>query len=162
MNLTDVLLSFGLIALIFRQIRPRPLDLWGLMWPVPLVLYAAVTNLRELPTGPSLSFALLLMGVGLLLGVACGITTQVYRQGPNVMAHATGIAVLLWLIGIGARLAFAFAAEHGAGEAIARFTVAHHLTMTAWVAGLVGMSLLEVVGRSSVLLWRRQVVGIDQ
>lgn len=161
MNLTDVLMSLGLIFLIVRQILPRPLDLWGLLWPVPLVLYMAYDNLHTLPSGPSLGFALLLGGIGIVLGVLCGSLTLVYRgQKGELLARATGVAVLFWVLGIGARLAFAFAAEHGGGPAIARFSEAHHLTEAAWVAGLLLMSLLEVVGRSGVLLWRRQHAGL--
>ena len=48
----------------------------------------------------------------------------------------------MWVAGVGARMAFAFAATHGAGPAIGRFSVAHHITGSgAWVAALVMMAL---------------------
>ena len=155
MRLADILITVGLVLLVLRQIRPRPLTVAGLLWPVPLVLYGAYDNLHAVPSGRSLAFALTLSCIGLLLGLACGLTTQVYCRSKEIMAHATGIAVFFWLAGMSARLIFAFSAGHGGAEMIARFSAAHQLGMTAWVAGLVGMSLMEVLGRSAVLLWRR-------
>lgn len=157
LNWTDVVVSLALIALVIRQLRPRPLTLPGLLWPVPLVLYAAYDNLQTLPTGPDLQFTCFLGTAGLGLGVLCGFLTRVYRwRGGALLAQATGLAAVLWVAGLGSRLAFAFLAEHGGGTALAHFSEQHRLTMTAWVAGLVLMSLLEVLGRSGVLLWRQQ------
>ena len=57
--------------------------------------------------------------------------------------HAAGVlAASMWVGGVGARLAFAVAAGNGAGPAIARFSVAHHITgSSAWIAALVMMAL---------------------
>ncbi len=61
----------------------------------------------------------------------------------------------MWIGGVGARLAFAVAAGHGAGPAIARFSVAHHITgSSAWVAALVMMALADVLTRL-VVIYRR-------
>jgi hypothetical protein len=57
--------------------------------------------------------------------------------------------------GVGARLAFAVAAGNGAGPAIARFSVAHHITgSAAWVAALVMMALADVLTRLVVIYLR--------
>ena len=56
---------------------------------------------------------------------------------------------------MGARLAFAIAAGNGAGPAIARFSVAHHITgSAAWVAALVMMALADVLTRLVVIYLR--------
>jgi hypothetical protein len=61
----------------------------------------------------------------------------------------------MWVGGVGARLAFAVAASNGAGPAIARFSVAHHITgSAAWVAALVMMALADVLTRLSVIYLR--------
>ena len=154
MNLTDTLLSLALIGLVLRQLRERPLTAAGLLWPLPLVLYAAITNLHALPTGPSLNFTLLLGLLGLTLGLLCGLFTRVYLGKNAVLARATGLAAALWIVGVGSRLAFALYAEHG-GATIARLSERLHLTQSAWVAGLLLMSLSEVLGRSAALFWRK-------
>jgi len=61
----------------------------------------------------------------------------------------------MWVAGVGGRMAFAFAATHGAGPAIGRFGIAHHITgQGAWVAALVMMALADVLTRLAVV-WLR-------
>ncbi len=61
----------------------------------------------------------------------------------------------MWIGGVGARLAFAIAANNGAGPAIARFSVAHHITgSSAWIAALVMMALADVLTRLVVIYLR--------
>ena len=61
----------------------------------------------------------------------------------------------MWVAGVGARMAFAFAATHGAGPAIGRFSIAHQITGSgAWVAALVMMALADVLTRLAVV-WMR-------
>ena len=61
----------------------------------------------------------------------------------------------MWVAGVGARMAFVFAATHGAGPAIGRFSIAHHITGSgAWQAALVMMALADVLTRLAVV-WLR-------
>jgi hypothetical protein len=63
------------------------------------------------------------------------------------------------VIGIGSRMAFAFASDYGAGPAIARFSFSHHITdADAWVAALVMMALAEVIARLAVLRLRARAL----
>jgi hypothetical protein len=71
------------------------------------------------------------------------------------LARAGWLAAGLWIAGVGARLVFAWAAEHGAGPSIGRFSVAHHITgADAWVAALVIMALADVLTRTLVFRLR--------
>jgi hypothetical protein len=61
----------------------------------------------------------------------------------------------MWVGGVGARLAFAVAASNGAGPAIARFSIAHHITgSAAWVAALIMMALADVLTRLVIIYLR--------
>ena len=61
----------------------------------------------------------------------------------------------MWVAGVGGRMAFVFAATHGAGAAIGRFSIAHHITgSAAWIAALVMMALADVLTRLAVV-WLR-------
>ena len=52
-------------------------------------------------------------------------------------------------------MVFYFAATHGAGPAIAAFSIAHHITgPAAWTAALVMMALADVLTRLAVV-WIR-------
>lgn len=68
---------------------------------------------------------------------------------------ATWLAVILWVLGVSARLAFALYAQNGGGPSIAQFSASHHLTIGAWAPCLIVMALVEVVSRSGVLIMRR-------
>jgi thiamine transporter ThiT len=62
---------------------------------------------------------------------------------------------VLWVAGVGARIAFSQFAEHGGGASIYRFSAAHSITsMQAWVAALILMSFAEVMARL-VTMWLR-------
>ena len=91
--------------------------------------------------------------LGLALGVGCALSTAVYRDAQgDPFAKAGPVAALLWVLGIGARLAFTLYASHGGQGAIGRFSATHGITSgEAWVAGLILMAAAEVHGRSSVL-----------
>jgi hypothetical protein len=52
----------------------------------------------------------------------------------------------MWIAGVGARIVSYFAAAHGAGPAIAAFSIADHVTgPAAWTAALVMMALADVL-----------------
>lgn len=150
MNATGYIINAMLVLLVLRQIRGSRLDLANLVLPVVLVAAAAAYYLRSVPTaGNDIALDLTLAITGAVLGVLCALTTRVWRGGDGVaLARAGAAAAVLWVAGIGARMAFAFLSDHGAGPAIARFSVVHSITgANAWVAALVMMALAEVSAR---------------
>jgi hypothetical protein len=157
MSATDYIINGILVLLVLRQIRGSRLDLVSLVLPVVLVGGAAVYYLRSVPTaGNDVALDLVLAGAGAALGFLCALATRVWRGSDGVaMAKAGGIAAVLWVAGIGARMAFAFSSDHGAGPAITRFSIAHSITSgQAWVAALVMMALAEVLTRLITLRLR--------
>jgi hypothetical protein len=71
------------------------------------------------------------------------------------LGRAGVLAAGMWIAGVGARMVFYFAATHGAGPAIARFSIAHHITgSAAWTAALVMMALADVLTRLAVVYLR--------
>ena len=93
---------------------------------------------------------------GAVMGATGGLATRL-RLGADgrPMGHAGWLAASMWVGGVGARLAFAVAASNGAGPAIARFSVAHHITgSAAWIAALVMMALADVLTRLVVIYLR--------
>jgi hypothetical protein len=154
MTITDYIINIALIALVILQIRGSRLDLRTALRPVILVGAAAAYYLRGIPvSGNDLILDVVLGGIGLVLGVACGATTRVWRADDGFgYAKAGVIAALLWVIGIGSRLAFEEFWSHGGTHAIVSFSAAHDITsQDAWVAGLVLMALAEVISRLVVI-----------
>jgi hypothetical protein len=157
---TDYVINISLLGLVLLQIRGRRLDAITLLAPLGIVGWAAGEYLRGVPTaGNDLVLLIAAVGVGLTFGVACGMTTHIFRRTDGrVIARAGWIAASLWITGVGARLTFEIVVTHGGGPAIARFSQAHAITSAqAWTTALILMALTDVVGRTGVLLVRSRV-----
>jgi hypothetical protein len=164
-NITMYLVNASLIVLVIRQIREHPLDARSLMAPVLAVGCAAVLFLHSVPAGGSdlvLEAACVLTGA--VMGAIGGLATRL-RLGNDgrPLGRAGVLAASMWVGGVGARLVFAVAASNGAGPAIARFSVAHHITgSAAWVAALVMMALADVLTRLVVIYLRGRRLAAAQ
>jgi hypothetical protein len=157
MNATDYLINAVLVLLVLRQVRETRLSWQILLLPVLIVIGAACYYLRSVPTaGNDLLLEVTLAAVGAALGGLCALFTHLRRGADGTpLSRAGWVAAILWVVGIGARMGFAYAAGHGAAPAIGRFSVGHSITsVDAWVAALFLMALAEVVTRLAVL-WVR-------
>lgn len=127
MSTTDYLLNGVLIALVVLQLRGRRLTAQTLLLPVAIVVGVAIEYLHGIPTADNDLVLAVCGGVaGVLLGVGCGIATAVFRRSDGaIVAKAGPVAAVLWVAGIGSRVAFSLYATHGGGGAIERFSTAH-------------------------------------
>ncbi|WP_030989170.1 hypothetical protein [Streptomyces sp. NRRL S-1813] len=156
MNITDYCVNGILVLLVVRQVRGSRLDLINLVLPVVLVGATAVYYLRSVPTvGNDLVLELVLAGSGAALGALCGLTTHLRRKADGVHAKAGFVAAALWVFGMTFRMGFAFADDHGAGDAIANFSRHHQISSAqAWIAAFVMMALAQAVTRLVVIRYR--------
>ena len=158
MNTTSAyIINAILVLLVVRQIREHRLDLRSLAVPVLAVGAAAVLFLRSVPVGGNdFPLELICVSAGAVMGGLAGLATYLRRGGDGrVLGRAGWLAAGLWITGVGARMAFVFAATHGAGPSIGRFSVAHQITgAQAWAAALVMMALADVLTRLVVLFVR--------
>ena len=157
MNINMYVINAILILMVIRQIREHPLDARSLMVPVLAVGCAAVLFLRSVPAGGSdLALDLLCVSAGAAMGTVGGLATRL-RLGSDgrPLGRAGALAAGMWIAGVGARMVFYFAATHGAGPAIAAFSISHHITgSAAWTAALVMMALADVLTRLAVIYLR--------
>jgi hypothetical protein len=156
-NISIYLINAILILLVIRQIREHPLDARSMAAPVLAVGCAAVMFLHSVPAGGSdLVLAAACVLAGAVMGGLGGAATRLRLAADGrALGRAGLVAASMWVGGVGARLAFAVAASNGAGPAIARFSIAHHITgSAAWVAALVMMALADVLTRLVVIYWR--------
>jgi len=160
-NATGYIINSILVLLVLRQIRETRLDLANLVLPVLLVGAAAAYYLHSVPTaGHDMLLDVTLGSVGLALGTLCALATRL-RRGPDgtALAKAGVIAAVLWVAGIGARMAFALWSDHGGAPHIASFSITHQITGAgAWVAALVIMALAEVLARLGILRLRARML----
>jgi len=125
---------------------------------------AAVLFLRSVPVGGSdIMLEAACVAAGAVMGAIGGLATRL-RLGADgrPLGRAGALAASMWVGGVGARLAFAVAAGNGAGPAIARFSIAHHITgSAAWVAALVMMALADVLTRLVTIYLRGRRLAAD-
>ncbi|WP_329581287.1 hypothetical protein OG500_17590 [Kitasatospora sp. NBC_01250] len=171
MDTTTYLLNGLLLVTIVRQVRGTELNLANLLIPLGTVAAAALAFLHSVPTGGGdLTLILGLAGLGAALGALGGSLVRLSALRPRAGARQdakvrllarTPLAVLpVLVLGSLARLAFAFAANHGLGQAIADFSRDQRITgQDAWVAALVLMALAEVVTRLTVTRLRGHLLG---
>jgi len=162
MTTPEYLLNAALVLVVLRQLRGKRLIGSAIYVPLAICAYVGYTYLRSIPTsGNDLVLVVIGAAAGLTLGTLCGLATLVYPDRDGIpFARATGAAAVLWVLGIGARIAFSLYAQHGGGATIGRFSFEHALSQDAWVAGFVLMAILEAVARTAVLLVRaRRLAG---
>jgi hypothetical protein len=165
MNATDYIVNAILVLLVLRQIRETRLTWQILLLPVLIVVGVACYYLRSVPTaGNDLLLDVTLAAAGAALGGLCGLFTRLRRGADGTpLSRAGWIAAILWVLGVGARMGFAYATTHGAGPALIRFSASHSITsIDAWVAALILMALAEVLTRLAVLWMRsRRLPAVD-
>jgi hypothetical protein len=107
-------------------------------------------------SGSDIALDLLCVSAGAAMDAVGGLATRL-RPGADgrPLGRAGVLAAGMWIADVGARMVFYFAATHGAGPAIARFSIAHHITgPAAWTAALVMMALADVLTRLAVIYLR--------
>ena len=113
---------------------------------------------------PTAGHDLVLIGsltvVGAVLGVSGGLVTGVRSDGGRyALVKAGWAAVILWVLGMGSRMAFQLYSSHGGGPSIARFSAHHDITSEqAWVTAFILMAFTEVATRVATLVIRAQRV----
>ena len=156
MTTSEYLLNAAFVLLVLRQAKERELDRRSVIIPLVLMFLVGSQYLHSLPTaGNDLVLIVGLAAVGLTLGLLGGIATQLRAGGNGVaLARVGWIAGGLLVLGIGARMAFAFAVDHGFEPALRSFSIAHQIGKAAWPVALVLMALIEVGTRIAVVQGR--------
>src|SRR5213592_933882 len=114
MTTSEYLLNAAFVLLVLRQARERELDRRSVIVPLVLMFFVGSQYLHTLPTGGNdLVLIVLLATVGLTLGVLGGFATHVRASNGVALARVGWIAGGLLVLGIGSRMAFAFAIGHG-------------------------------------------------
>lgn len=153
MTTSEYFLNAAFVLLVLRQSRERELDRRSVIIPLTLMFFVGAQYLHTIPTsGHDLVLIVTLALVGLTLGILGGFATQV-RAGSNgaALARVGWIAGGLLVVGIGARMAFAFAVGHGLEASVRSFSIAHQIGTAAWPVALVLMALFEVGSRIAVV-----------
>ena len=152
MTTSEYLLNAAFVLLVLRQVRERELDRRSVIVPLVLMMFVGAQYLHTVPTaGNDLTLIVLLAAVGLTFGVVGGLATKVRAEGGVALARVGWIAGGLLVLGIGSRMAFAFAVGHGFDPAVRSFSIAHQIGAAAWPVAFVLMALIEVGSRLAIV-----------
>ncbi len=156
---SDYLINAAFLLVVVRQRREREPDLRSFVVPLVIVFFVAQQYVHALPTAGN-DLLLFLASVGLTMGVLCEFATHVRAGSDGVaLARVGWFAGILLVVGIGARMMFAFALSHGAEPAIRSFSISHQLGAAAWPIALVSMAVCEVVARLAIVQIRARRQG---
>ena len=159
MTTTDYILNAAFVLLVLRQARERELDRRSVIVPLVLMSFVGSQYLRSIPTaGNDLALIAALAAAGLALGVTGGFATHVRRGDDVALARVGWIAGGLLVLGIGARMAFAFAVGHGLEATVRTFSIDHRIGAAAWPVALVLMALIEVAARLAIVQARGRLL----
>jgi len=161
MTTTEYALNIGLVGLVLLQIRGIKVTKAALAFPVVMTVWIATSLLKTIPTGGN-DLVLEIGGAlaGATLGACAGLATGVTRNGATAIAKAGVLAAFLWVVGIGARVAFSLWVAHGGAPAIRDFSISHHITGgPAWGTAFILMAITEVITRTGVIYVKTRRTG---
>jgi hypothetical protein len=168
MTTTDYLIDSALVLLVLLQIKERKLTTQAIVRPIVIVGVAVANYFHNIPTaGNDLVLIAALALTGLSIGVASALAVRMRRDADgDVLARAGWASAFFWVLGMGSRFAFLIWISHGGSSSIASFSATHSITSgAAWTDALLGMAVLEVLGRSLAMALRRrqlQAVGTPE
>ena len=158
MTTTDYVIDILLIAVIFRQVRPRQLTLGNALLPLVLVAVAGAIYLGPVTVrGNDLALIIILTVAGAVLGLLSGLADKIWQDGAGrLLARASAFSIAAWVLGMGFRFWFVYYANHSGAAAVARFSRAHDLSgANIWTTALVLMAFGQVLARVGALQARR-------
>lgn len=164
MTTTDYVIAAILVLLVIPQVRGVRLTLRSLAPPIVAVAAAAAYYLKSVPTqGNDVVLDVLGLAAGLVLGIACGLTTRVVRDREGFMVAKAGLAAApLWIVGMASRTGFEHSATHGGAHAIVDFSRGNSITgADAWTAALLLMALAQVLARTATIRIRARMINSD-
>jgi hypothetical protein len=159
MTTTDYLIDSALVLLVLLQIKERTLTTKAIVRPIVIVGIAVLNYFHSIPTaGNDLVLISVLALTGLTIGVASALTVHMRRRDDGeILARAGWASACFWVLGMGSRFAFLIWINHGGAASIASFSATHSITSgAAWTDALLGMAVLEVMGRSLAMALRRR------
>jgi hypothetical protein len=165
MTTTDYIIAAILVLLVVPQIRGVRLTLRSLALPIVAVAAAAAYYLKDVPTkGNDVVLDVLGLAAGLVLGLACGLTTRLFRDREGFMVAKAGFAAaLLWIVGMASRTGFEYSATHSGAHAIADFSRSNSITGgDAWTVALLLMALAQVLARTATIRIRARMNNSDR
>ncbi len=156
MTLVQWIIDISLVFIVIRQIQTTKIDWLFIAVPAAIVALTSWYYIEGFEiTGANLTVLSICAAIGIITGVAGGLVTKVWYEGGESYAKAGLAAASIWVVSMGARLAFIIWATHGGEQALTNFSIDHGITSASvYQTSLVVLALLEVVLRFAIILYR--------
>ena len=159
MTTAEIIINLTILAfVVIMQLGTRVVDRWRFI--IPLIVVAAVgaSYLGDAPTaGHDVAFYLAAAAAGTLLGLVAAAFVRIRPDNAGRITARAGAAFLaVWLVAIGGRMVFAWAATQTSfSTTVGQFSREQLITgQPAWRAAFVIMALAMVLSRLLVLAVR--------
>ena len=159
MNLTEWILSFGILAVMLSQLGEHTATRRRLMLPLIIV---AINFLPGTPTvGNDVAFEASGVAIGIVLGGLAGLAVRVRANGAGQVTLTAGWAyAVIWILVLGGRMVFALWAGGPGSHAVAAFSMSHAITGAAWTSFFVLMALAMIATRTALILLAKQRLSV--
>ena len=157
-----ILTAVILVGVFVSDLGHRAVTAHRLLRPLGIAGGAGALYLTAFATsGNGLAVELAGAGIGALLGLLAGGLMRVERDQATGRAFTqAGVGyALLWIVVVGARLAFIYGSQHWFSVGLDSWMVTHHVTANALTDGLILMALAMTSARTMSLIVRSRGRG---
>ena len=149
-----------LAAVLEADLGRRKITRWRLIRPLIIAAVIAAFWISGVAgSGTGLWVELAGVSTGIVLGVVAGALMRVYAAGDGrPYSYAALPYALLWVVVVGARLWFDYAAHHDIRVPVGTWMLAHRLTYSALVDAFIFLALAMVLTRTGSLALRSRAL----
>jgi hypothetical protein len=157
------IINFVVLGVVLEaDLGRRKITAFRLARPVVVAGAIVIYYLTKTPVathGGGLAFELALAALGIVLGLVAGLIFRVFRAEGSPWSQAGAGYALLWIVIIGARVGFSYAASHSHSTQVWLGT--HHITPDALTDALIFMAVGMLLVRTGALRVRASALTAD-